>query len=61
MCNLDLVVLNSMQDRGAGFGTETNQVTMIDSMGNVEEYELKPKSQVANDLVMRVIKLLDDA
>ena len=59
--NLDLVVLNSMQDHGAGFGTETNQVTMIDSMGNVEEYELKPKSQVANDLVMRVIKLLDDA
>lgn len=59
--NLDLVVLNSMQDSGAGFGTDTNQVTMIDSSGNVEVYELKPKDQVADDLVMRVIKMLKDA
>jgi phosphopantothenoylcysteine decarboxylase/phosphopantothenate--cysteine ligase len=59
--NLDLVVLNSMQDSGAGFGTDTNRVTMIDRMGNVEKYELKPKVQVAGDLVQRVIKMLDDA
>jgi phosphopantothenoylcysteine decarboxylase/phosphopantothenate--cysteine ligase len=59
--NLDLVVLNSMRDRGAGFGTDTNQVSMIDSMGNVDKYELKPKAQVAKDLVQRVVKLLDNA
>ena len=59
--NLDLVVLNSMQDSGAGFGTDTNRVTMIDRMGNVEKYELKPKVQVAGDLVQRVIEMLDDA
>jgi phosphopantothenoylcysteine decarboxylase/phosphopantothenate--cysteine ligase len=59
--NLDLMVLNSMQDRGAGFGTDTNQVTMIDRMGNIDKYELKPKAQVADDLVQRVLKMIDDA
>jgi phosphopantothenoylcysteine decarboxylase/phosphopantothenate--cysteine ligase len=59
--NLDLVVLNSMQDEGAGFGTDTNRVTMIDRSGNVEKFELKPKNQVASDLVRRVIKMIDDA
>jgi len=59
--NLDLVVLNSMQDEGAGFGTDTNRVTMIDRSGNTEKYTLKPKDQVASDLVRRVIKMMDDA
>ena len=59
--NLDLIVLNSMQDRGAGFGTDTNQVTMIDRKGNADKFELKPKKQVAVDLVKRVIKMLEDA
>lgn len=59
--NLDLVVLNSMQDKGAGFGCDTNKVTMIDRLGNAEKYELKPKEQVANDLVQRVIKMVEDA
>ena len=58
--NMDLVVLNSLED-GAGFGTETNRVTMIDRNGAVEEHELKPKDQVAADLVERVIKILEDA
>lgn len=59
--NLDLVVLNSMQDRGAGFGTDTNRVTMIDRLGNIDKFELKPKIQVATDLVQRVIKMVEDA
>jgi phosphopantothenoylcysteine decarboxylase/phosphopantothenate--cysteine ligase len=59
--NLDLVVLNSMRDEGAGFGTDTNRVTMIDRSGNLEKFELKPKSQVASDLVRRVIKLIEHA
>jgi phosphopantothenoylcysteine decarboxylase/phosphopantothenate--cysteine ligase len=59
--NLDLVVLNSMQDKGAGFGTDTNQVTMINRLGKVDKYELKPKKLVAKDLVQRVIKMLEDA
>jgi len=59
--NLDLIVLNSLQEPGAGFGTDTNKVTMIDREGGVENYELKPKSQVAADLVERVIKLIENA
>ena len=59
--NLDLIVLNSMQDRGAGFGTDTNRVTMIQRGGKIDKYELKPKAQVARDLVQRVIKMLEDA
>lgn len=59
--NLDLIVLNSMQDRGAGFGTDTNRVTMIDKKGAIDTFDLKPKAQVADDLVQRVVKLLEDA
>ncbi len=59
--NLDLIVLNSLQEAGAGFGTDTNKVTMIDRSGNTEEYELKPKSLVAVDLVERVVKMTGDA
>ena len=59
--NLDLIVLNSMRDEGAGFGTDTNKVTMIDRSGNLEKFELKPKNLVAYDLVQRVIKMIDHA
>ena len=59
--NMDLVVLNSMRDSGAGFETDTNRVTVVDRLGNVERYELKPKAQVASDLVQWVIKMVEDA
>jgi len=59
--NMDLMVLNSLQDEGAGFGTDTNKVTMIDRTGGVERYELKPKTQVAADLVQRVINMIENA
>lgn len=59
--NMDLVVLNSLLEEGAGFGTDTNKVTMIDRRGTQEVFELKPKRQVAADLVNRVIKMLGDA
>jgi phosphopantothenoylcysteine decarboxylase/phosphopantothenate--cysteine ligase len=59
--NLDLIVLNSLQEEGAGFGTDTNKVTMIDRDGTQEVFELKPKRQVAADLVSRVIKMIGDA
>ncbi len=59
--NLDLIVLNSLKEEGAGFGTDTNRVTMIDRSGKTEIYELKPKIQVAADLVDRVIKMTENA
>ncbi len=49
--NLDMIVLNSMQDAGAGFRTDTNKVTIISSNGDIEVYPLKSKSQVAVDII----------
>jgi phosphopantothenoylcysteine decarboxylase / phosphopantothenate---cysteine ligase len=53
--NLDLVVLNSLQDEGAGFGKPTNKVTFIDKNFKVEPMELKSKEGVANDILNKII------
>ena len=53
--NLDLIVLNSLQDNGAGFGGTTNKVTLIDSNFNVSPMELKSKEEVANDILIKII------
>ena len=48
---LDMIVLNSLRDKGAGFGTDTNKVTIIDRDGNTTEGSLKSKADVAKDIV----------
>ncbi|RTY73164.1 bifunctional phosphopantothenoylcysteine decarboxylase/phosphopantothenate--cysteine ligase CoaBC [Flavobacterium bomense] len=53
--NLDLIVLNSLQDQGAGFGKPTNKVTFIDQFFNLEPMELKSKEAVADDILNKVI------
>lgn len=53
--NLDLIVLNSLQDEGAGFKKETNKVTFIDKNFNIEPMELKSKEFVAVDILNKVI------
>jgi phosphopantothenoylcysteine decarboxylase / phosphopantothenate---cysteine ligase len=53
--NLDLIVLNSLQDKGAGFGKPTNKVTFIDKNFNIEPKELKSKELVAEDILQKVI------
>ena len=53
--NLDLIVLNSLQDEGAGFGKPTNKITFIDSNFKVEPMELKSKEDVAVDILNKVI------
>ncbi|WP_348823296.1 bifunctional phosphopantothenoylcysteine decarboxylase/phosphopantothenate--cysteine ligase CoaBC [Flavobacterium aestuarii] len=53
--NLDLIVLNSLQDEGAGFGKPTNKVTFIDNGFNIEFLELKSKEEVADDILNKVI------
>ena len=53
--NLDLIVLNSLQDEGAGFGSNTNKVTFIDNNFNIEPKELKTKEEVAIDILNKVI------
>lgn len=53
--NLDLIVLNSLQDAGAGFKKETNKVTFIDKNFNIEPMELKSKEFVAIDILNKVV------
>ena len=53
--NLDLIVLNSLQDQGAGFSKPTNKVTFIDKFFNIEPMELKTKEAVADDILNKVI------
>jgi phosphopantothenoylcysteine decarboxylase / phosphopantothenate---cysteine ligase len=53
--NLDLIVLNSLQDDGAGFGKETNKVTFIDKNFKIEPMQLKSKEAVAVDIVNKII------
>jgi phosphopantothenoylcysteine decarboxylase/phosphopantothenate--cysteine ligase len=53
--NLDLIVLNSLQDEGAGFGKLTNKITFIDKNFKIESMQVKPKEEVANDILNKVI------
>lgn len=57
--NLDIIVLNSLKDKGAGFNYNTNKITIIDKNNNIDEYELKPKPEVAIDILNKIITLLD--
>ena len=56
--NLDMIVLNSLKDTGAGFGHDTNKVTIITADGMVHEGSLKSKAEVARDIVDRVEGML---
>ncbi|WP_281309824.1 bifunctional phosphopantothenoylcysteine decarboxylase/phosphopantothenate--cysteine ligase CoaBC [Flavobacterium flavigenum] len=53
--NLDLIVLNSLQDKGAGFQYQTNKVTFIDKEFKIEPMDLKSKESVAVDILNKVI------
>jgi phosphopantothenoylcysteine decarboxylase/phosphopantothenate--cysteine ligase len=53
--NLNLIVLNSLQDKGAGFQTSTNKVTFIDKSFQIEAMQLKAKESVAVDILNKVI------
>lgn len=57
--NLDMIVLNSLRDKGAGFGTDTNKVSIIRRDGSREDFGLKPKREVASDIVSSVIGLTE--
>lgn len=54
--NLDLIVLNSLRDKGAGFKKATNKVTLIDKQENITEFGLKSKTEVAQDIFNEIIK-----
>ncbi|OJW60477.1 MAG: phosphopantothenoylcysteine decarboxylase [Sphingobacteriales bacterium 50-39] len=56
--NADLIVLNSLNDAGAGFGYDTNKVTIFDRSGGETVYAQKTKQQVAADIVDKVVNML---
>jgi len=56
--NFDFIVLNSMKDKGATFGYDTNKVTIISKDNKIHDYELKSKDDVARDILDLVIQVL---
>ncbi len=53
--NADLIVLNSLNDEGAGFGKSTNKIIIFDKKGNEYKFDTKPKKAVANDIINTII------
>tara|TARA_R110000796_G_scaffold159169_4_gene275921 strand:- start:42604 stop:43809 length:1206 start_codon:yes stop_codon:yes gene_type:complete len=57
--NFDLIVLNSLNDKGAGFGHDTNKITIIDNQNNIQHFELKSKREVAKDIINAIVQKLE--
>jgi phosphopantothenoylcysteine decarboxylase/phosphopantothenate--cysteine ligase len=57
--NFDFVVLNSLNDTGAGFGVDTNKISIIDRQNRVKKFSLKNKTEVAGDIVKAIIDYAD--
>lgn len=57
--NLDAIVLNSLNDKGAGFATSTNKITFIDKNKEKASFELKSKVDVANDILNEIVKRIN--
>ena len=55
--NADMIVMNSLNDKGAGFGTDTNKITIFDKSGKEFNYELMSKKEAAKNIVDTIIQL----
>ena len=53
----DMIVLNSLEDKGAGFGHDTNKITIFDKKGKAYKFDMKSKQEVAKDIVDTIIQL----
>lgn len=56
--NLDFIVLNSLADKNAGFGVDTNKITIIDDVASLTDYDLKSKKDVAKDIINHLVAKL---
>jgi len=56
--NLDIVILNSLKDSGAGFGYDTNRITIIDRNNNIDKFELKSKKEAAKDILNKIVSMI---
>ena len=54
--NADMIVLNSLNDKDAGFRFDTNKITIFDKLGKEYAFENKPKKEVAKDIVNTIIQ-----
>jgi phosphopantothenoylcysteine decarboxylase/phosphopantothenate--cysteine ligase len=57
--NFDLIVLNSLNDQGAGFSHDTNKISIISKGGAEQKFDLKSKKEVAKDIVEAIVKAID--
>ena len=56
--NLDIIVLNSLKDKGAGFESDTNRITIIDKYNNIDKFELKSKEDTARDILNKIVSII---
>jgi phosphopantothenoylcysteine decarboxylase/phosphopantothenate--cysteine ligase len=55
--NLDMIVLNTLENKGAGFQGDTNKITILDKTNSKKEFELKSKTAVAEDIIESILNL----
>ena len=60
LINLDLIVLNSLNDEGAGFSVDTNKITIISKGNKSINFPLKDKKSVSLDIVNNIIELINE-
>jgi phosphopantothenoylcysteine decarboxylase/phosphopantothenate--cysteine ligase len=58
--NFDLIVLNSLKDQGAGFGHDTNKISILDKDNNCTDFELKSKQEVAKDIIHAILDKISE-
>jgi phosphopantothenoylcysteine decarboxylase/phosphopantothenate--cysteine ligase len=56
--NLDIIILNSLNEKGAGFGFDTNRITIIDRNNNIDKFELKSKAEAAKDILDKIVSMM---
>lgn len=56
--NLDFIVLNSLKEKGAGFGHDTNKITLIDRNNIIDNFELKSKAEAAKDILKKIVSMI---
>jgi phosphopantothenoylcysteine decarboxylase/phosphopantothenate--cysteine ligase len=56
--NLDIIVLNSLKEKGAGFNYDTNMITIIDRDNNIDKFELKSKEEAAKDILNKIVSAI---
>ncbi len=56
--NMDFIVLNSLNEEGAGFEYDTNKITIIDRYNNIDKFELKSKEEAAQDILNKIVSII---